>query len=196
MSNSPDEVRKWVFSKVARLQAAIASLDEDNHEERSSLQHALKRAQQQIVVPPVDQRIADCAQFIERAKKRVQIAEAEVKKALESLRVQEGELAAAEHCLIDLQQEAAKVGVVLSTIPQAPAARFQGEVEQLKARFVAAEQERDSLESGRMKFKMGDAISELREAMELCDTSAVLQLTSAIAVICEKLSQMTGAMVM
>ena len=79
ISKSPDEVRKCVFSKVARLQGAIASLDEDD-QERSSLQQVLKRAQQQIVLPPVDQRIADCTQFIER-KKRVQIAEADVKKA-------------------------------------------------------------------------------------------------------------------
>ena len=43
-SKSPDDVRK-----VGRLQAAIASLDED--QERSSLQQALKRAQQQTVLP-------------------------------------------------------------------------------------------------------------------------------------------------
>ena len=94
VSKSPDEVRKCAFAKVARLQAAIASLDEDD-QERSSLQQALERAQQQTVLPPVDQRIADCVQFIERAKKRVQSAEADVKKAVEAQRLREGELAAA-----------------------------------------------------------------------------------------------------
>ena len=57
ISKSPDEVRKCAFSKVVRLQAAIASLDEDD-QERSSLQQALKRAQQQIVLPPVPTRRA------------------------------------------------------------------------------------------------------------------------------------------
>ena len=41
VSKSPDEVRKCAFSKVTRLQAAIASLDEDD-QERSSLQQPLK----------------------------------------------------------------------------------------------------------------------------------------------------------
>ena len=60
----------------------------------------------QTVLPPVDQRIADCVQFIECAKKRVQSAEADAKKAVERLR--EGELADAEQRLVDLQQEAAR----------------------------------------------------------------------------------------
>ena len=86
VSKSPDEVSKSAFSKVARLQAAIASLDE-NDQERSSLQQALQCAQQHTVLPPIDQRIADCAQFIERAKKRVRIAEADVKKAVEAQQI-------------------------------------------------------------------------------------------------------------
>ena len=87
-----------------------------HYQERSSLQQALKRAQQQTVLPPVDQRIADCAQFIERAKKRVQIAEADVKKAVEAQSLREGELAVAEQRLVDLQQEAARAEAVPSTI--------------------------------------------------------------------------------
>ena len=118
VSKSPDDVRKCAFSKVARLQAAIASLDEDD-QETSSLQHALKRAQQQTVLPPVDQRIAHCVQFIERAKKRVQSAEADVKKAVEAQCLREEELAVAEQRLVDLQQEAARAVVVPSTFPHA-----------------------------------------------------------------------------
>ena len=90
VSKSPDDVRKGAFSKVPRLQAAIASLDEDDPE-RSSLQQALKRAQQQTVLPPVDHRIADCVQL-----------------AVEVQRLREGELAVAEQRLVDLQQEAAR----------------------------------------------------------------------------------------
>ena len=116
ISKSQDEVRKCAFSKVARLQAAIASLDEDD-QERSSLQQALKRAQQHTVLPPVDQRIADCTQFIECAKKWVQIAEADVKKAVEAQSLREGEFDVAEQRLVDLQQEAARAEAVPSTIP-------------------------------------------------------------------------------
>ena len=116
VSKSPDDVRKCAFSKVARLQAAIASLDEDDPE-RSSLQQALKRAQQQTVLPPVDQRIADCVQFIERAKKRVQSAEADAKKAVEVQRLREGELAVAEQRSFDppARSRKSRVGSFLST---------------------------------------------------------------------------------
>ena len=115
ISKSPDEVRKCAFSKVARLQAAIASLDDQTI--RSSLQQARKRAQQQTVLAPVDQHIADCILFIERAKKRVQIAEADVKKAVEARSLREGELAVAEQRLVDLQQEAARAEAVPSSSP-------------------------------------------------------------------------------
>ena len=222
VSKSPDEVRQLAISKVTRLQAAIASLGTDDYDELSSLQQALKRAQQQAIVPPVEQRIADCAQFIERAKKRVDSAKEDVKKATEVQRLREEELAVAEQRLADLQQEASKAAAA-PTVISPPL----GEVDQLKARLAAVEEERDNLKSGRKKFKIASRHpsqceewdfsgptpsmpdveqqlcewvtqrhAELREAMELGDTSAVVQLTSAIAVGYERLSHMTGAMVM
>ena len=152
VSKSPDDVRKCAFSKVARLQADIASLDED--QERSSLQQALKRAQQQTVLPLVDQRIADCVQFIECAKKRVQSAEADAKK-VEAQRLRGEELAAAAQRLADLQQEAAHFHKHSErkrrpTVQQDPPPEWALEIQRLRtevARFKASRLVRDSVDA-------------------------------------------------
>ena len=71
----PTEVRAMGFSKVARIQAAIANLAVDD------MEAALVRAQWQASVPPVNKRIADSMAFIKRAQKRVAAESAKILEA-------------------------------------------------------------------------------------------------------------------
>ena len=77
-------------TKVRRIEAAIAALGDDDGEELASLQSSLRRARLQAQVPPVEKRIADCSQFIERAKKRAESASAALQKAVEFKRQCDG----------------------------------------------------------------------------------------------------------
>ena len=89
VSKSPDEVWKCAFSKVARFQAAIASLDEDDQVIFAAGSQTRPAIDYSCTCRSTHRRF----QFIERAKKRVQSAEADVKKAVEAQRLREGEFA-------------------------------------------------------------------------------------------------------
>ena len=70
LRRTPEETQAMVATKVRRIEAATAALGDDDGEELATLQSCPRRARLQAQVPAVDKRIADCSQFIERAKKR------------------------------------------------------------------------------------------------------------------------------
>ena len=88
----------------------------------ASLQSSLRRARLQAQVPPVEKRIADCSQFIERAKKRAEAGSAALQKAVEFKRQCDNEVAAAERRLEVLQREVARSdgGPLLPSQPEGP----------------------------------------------------------------------------
>ena len=107
-------------TKVRRIEAAIAAVGDDDGEE-ASLQSSLRRARLQAQVP-LEKCIADCSQFIERAKKRAESASAALQKAVEFKSQCDDEVAAAEKRLEVLQREVARsdVGLFLPSQPEGP----------------------------------------------------------------------------
>ena len=98
---------KVASMEVTRLQA-IASL------ERGTARHW--RRPNMLCSGPVDRRIADCTQHIERAKKR-QGAEADVKKCVEAQGLRQEEFVVAEQRLTEFQKDTAQEVVEVNMVP-------------------------------------------------------------------------------
>ena len=111
----PEETQAMAATKVRRIEAAIAALGEADGEELATLQSCLRRARLQIQVFPVEKRIADCSQFIDRAKKRAEAASTALQKAVEFQCQCDDEVAAAESRLEALQREVARSDFTSST---------------------------------------------------------------------------------
>ena len=86
--------RKAAVAKIARIQASIAVLGDDDPEEVEVLKRALEKAQMQARTPPAETQIVQAMQFIERAKKRLAGANEKVRQAAEALCQAESEKAA------------------------------------------------------------------------------------------------------
>ena len=71
---TPEETEAMAATKVRRTEVVIAALGDDDGEELATLQSCVRCARFQTQVPPVEKRIADCPQFIERVKKRTEAA--------------------------------------------------------------------------------------------------------------------------
>ena len=117
---TPEESQAMAATKVRRIEAAIAALGEDDGEELATLQNSLRRAKMQAQVPPVEKRIADCSQFIERAKKRAEAAADALRKAEEFKRVCDDEVVMAGRRLEALRREVATADVGQSNRPDGP----------------------------------------------------------------------------
>ena len=101
---TPESNRSAAAAKIARIQASIAALGDEDPEEVELLKKALMKAELQAKTPPLETQIAHAVQFIERAKKRVAGADEKIRKAAEALRQAEAEkvadiqaIAEAEH---------------------------------------------------------------------------------------------------
>ena len=101
---TPESNRSAAAAKIARIQASIAALGDEDPEEVELLKKALMKAELQAKIPPLETQIAHAVQFIERAKKRVAGADEKIRKAAEALRQAEAEkvadiqaIAEAEH---------------------------------------------------------------------------------------------------
>ena len=70
---------------MTRLQAAMANLGPDDVEEKKVLDAALREAQSQATVPPLEEQIAHTTKFLERAKKRLIAADVELRTVGEML---------------------------------------------------------------------------------------------------------------
>ena len=105
---TPGEIHAMVGTRVRRCEAASAVLGEDDGEELATLQGCLRRAKVQAQVRPVEKRIADCSQFLARAKKRAEAGEAALQKAADFKRFCDEEVAVAERRFEDLQREVAR----------------------------------------------------------------------------------------
>ena len=101
---SPMRSAQWRRHET-RLQAAIASLELDDPEEKKMSDAALRKAKSQLVVPPVEDRIAQCVKFLERAKKRLAVAETELQSAVQKKSQCEQEVAEGEADLARMREE-------------------------------------------------------------------------------------------
>ena len=104
-------------NKSSSHRSCNCSSREDDGEELATLQNSLRRAKMQAQVPPVEKRIADCSQFIERAKKRAEAAADALRKAEEFKRVCDDEVVMAERRLEALRREVATADVGQSNRP-------------------------------------------------------------------------------
>ena len=128
---NPDEVRLGASTKITRLQSALAVLGEDDVVERSALEAALKKAQVQAVIPPVAERIEQTQKFIERAKKRVVLADECVQWAQDWKVECEKELSEAQERLSRLRFEAER--------PMAAVPESATEVQRLQQQLAEAQ---------------------------------------------------------
>ena len=76
---TPDQLRADVSTRVSRLRAAINLLGEGDAEEKRVLQLSLQKAEQQAEVLPLSRQIASTKEFIERAKKRILVADEKIR---------------------------------------------------------------------------------------------------------------------
>ena len=128
---NPDEVRLGASTKISWFQTALAVLGEDDAVERSALEAALKKAQVQAVIPPVAERIEQTQKFIERARKRVLVAEEYVQWAQDWKVECEKELSEAEERLSRLRSEAER--------PMAAVPESVTEVQRLQQQLAEAQ---------------------------------------------------------
>ena len=131
---NPDEVRVGASDKITRLQSALAVLGEDDETERSALEVALKKAQAQAVVPPVSEQIEHTQKFIERAKKRVVLADEYVQWAQEWKVECDKELLEAEDRLARLRVEVERPTPVPD--PATEVQRLQHQLAQAQAQLL------------------------------------------------------------
>ena len=148
---------------MARLQAALASLGDDDGAERAALEAALKKAREQSTMPSIDSRIASNQAFIDRARKRISGEEEKIKAAQEQLRAAqerkakfEEELAEGEKAKADLEKEAASPALNPSSGSATP------EVLRLQAKFQATEAELHAPQCHSEKTSDGDGASITR----------------------------------
>ena len=125
----------WASNKITRLQSALAVLGEDDETERSTLEVALKKAQAQAVVPPVSEQIEDTQKFIERAKKRVVLADEYVQWAQEWEVECDKELLEAEERLARLRMEAERPTLPVPD-PATEVQRLQHQLAQAQAQLL------------------------------------------------------------
>ena len=78
---TPDQLRADASTRVSRLRAAIDLLGEGDAEEKRVLQLSLQKAEQQAEVLPLSRQIAATKEFIERAKKRIPLADKKIRVA-------------------------------------------------------------------------------------------------------------------
>ena len=146
---SPTDPALTVWDTVC-LEVAIAALGEfPDPSVLKALQDALKKAQEGASVPPVGVRLDSCAQFVERARRRLAKAEVEFNRVQEERALRATELAEGLARLETLRAEAAVSGVPqVSPHPpqdvghlQEVIRDLQAEVASLRARHPEAEED-------------------------------------------------------
>ena len=127
----PNEVRAAASTRVARLQAALLNLGPDDSEEKKVIDAALRKAQSQATVPPLEEQIANTTKFLERAKKRLVAADVELQAAVKKKAQCEEEVAEAEADLARMREEV--------QLPTDPSEDPGAEVQRLRARLAQLE---------------------------------------------------------
>ena len=193
----PSEVRAAASTRVSRLQGALANLGPDDTEERKALEAALKKAKNQAGVLPVEDQIAMCLKFLERAKKRLALADTELQAAVKKKSQCEQEIAEAkadfareEHCASGEE-------------PKTEAKQFRARVaqlEEIRSRHVrGSEEAAENIRTKAAKRRVGgcteDALPstkqdlacwlddrqiELRDALGMADMESASVITSLI----------------
>ena len=134
-SKPPEQVAADAVGEIERLKAAIAALG-DSTAHANPLKEALRVAPARASVRPVEERVESCKFFLERAKKRVERAQAVVDRAREQKALYEAEVAEGEARYAKLLAEAAIVDAPPVVSPQ---------VTELQERINALVLERDAL---------------------------------------------------
>ena len=108
VSKPPEKIAADAIGEIQRLQAAITALG-DSTALVKPLQEALRAAQTEASVLPVQERVESCKLFLERARKRVQRAQEVIDRACEQKALYEAEVVEGEARLAKLEAEAANV---------------------------------------------------------------------------------------
>ena len=134
-SKPPEQVAAHAVGEIERLKAAIAALG-DSTAHANPLKEALRVAQARASARPVEERVESCKLFLERARKRVERAQAVVDRAQEQKALHEAEVVEGEARYAKLLAEAAIVDVPPVVSPQ---------VTELQEQINALVLERDAL---------------------------------------------------
>ena len=207
----PNEVRGAASTRVARLQAAMSNLGPDNFEEKKVLDAALRKAQSQAKVPPLEEQIAHTTKFLERAKKRL-VADVELQTVKKKVQCEE-EVAEAEADLARMRKEV-PLPTDHSEDPGAEVLRLRARLAQLEATSCrpvrgsveAAEGIRTKAAKRRAGCCVADVLPsteqelcswlddkqlELRDAMDMSDVESASAITRLITRGLAKMARIT-----
>ena len=133
---TPDAVLEHARSKVQRFEEALKAMGDLQGREVDYLRDALKKARQAAQERPLTSQMTECRRFIERSERRLEKINAE--REAETVQLEE-----ARNRLTRLQAAA-----VPSEVPgRAPPVDVAVELEELRAKLVATELERDEARS-------------------------------------------------
>ena len=215
---TPESNRTAAAAKIARIQASIAALGDEDPEEVELLKKALMKAELQAKTPPLETQIAHAVQFIERAKKRVAGADEKIRKAAEALRQAEAEKVAdiqaiaeaeaqVERLRVQSVQPVAPPTVVRGQDMEAEVTRLRAQVVQLQAQAQNAAVKRRAVGSsggdipimpnhvpGELSAWMEDGHADLLVAMNGGDRSRVQEFSTMISAGLDRLTELTGGM--
>ena len=111
--------------------SSVDTSEPDDLKEKKVLDAALRKGKSQAVVPPVEDRIDQSMKFLERAKKRLAVADVGLQSAVQKKSQCEQEVAEAEADLARTSEEV--------QVPVNPDEDAKAEVQRLKARLVQLE---------------------------------------------------------
>ena len=181
-SRTPDDDAVANQAHIEKLEKAIEILGEESPQAQGLIA-ALKQARERAVVPPIGVRLDSCQAFVERARKRLTVAEEEVTKALRTKSTREFELEQGLARLAQLREEAASrerevpARGVVADPPATVQTTSAEEVNLLRATVAELRREQVSLmaqlaqqtetarameRSGRMETLIDDADADLR----------------------------------
>ena len=130
---SPDAVLEHARCKVRRFEEALKAMGDMQGPEVEFLQDAMQRARQAAQERPLASQMSECRKFIERLERRLEKIDAE--RAAESAQFNE-----ARSRLTRLEAQAS---VLPPDIPRPPTVDVSVELEDLRAKLVSTERERD-----------------------------------------------------
>ena len=178
----PDERIARARVRVGQLESALKALDPLDPA-ATSLQEALKKAQFQARVPPIESRVKVAEEYLARKQKRLLEAEDAVVAAIEGRDRLKAEVAEGERSLAKIQEEKLRLqehpGSVPMDISPARQSNLMVELEQLQMQVAQLQAQNEELMSSPKRQAVGsgaapDRGSRLREDfVPACDEDVV-----------------------
>ena len=209
----PEEAQAAAEQRVQRLEAVLEAFGGAESADTEMLRKMIGRAKAQAKIPSVADCIKGCEVFLNRATKRLQVAESEVEKAIEKKKQMESEVAEGQSRLARLRAEMLRESHPPPPPPdvEAEVQRLRDQIAQLQSQLQSQTTLRVCRVSGsaslcvsaippmpdtveRLRGWLSDRNSELRDALEFADPATTAVITDKLARGAEKLSKLQSDM--